>query len=404
MNVHLLDNSHNILRWHADIKPANILSVQGKFKLADPGFATFVPKKEEFPREFVHGGTETYGAPERHPDRRGTVVPVTQTIDSWSLGCVFSMAATWVILGREGIRQFDRTRQKAIQRIVGEQHPRQTLHKHMPELTTGDYFHDGQEVLLEVGNWHNLLRNALRKGDLVTGQLLDLVDQKMLLGDPQLRIKTKAICKELKQILSRSREGPRNLIPEIIMKSLLEVESEAEERVSSATIKQLNQALTASQDRQDRKSKMIGLPIMKTTHRSEYLKSALEQMEMASSNIIYESPTEEKNNPAASNIRPSPRTPTTSERSPIYHQLVDTKASIGSLHSIQSPKLTTPHTLKRAKTSKPEAPKDVWQVREEIEKRGSLMGFKPKKDKIMTRYFHDRDIVSHSNVLATFIR
>ena len=55
--------AQGVIRWHADIKPANVLSVQGKFKLADPGFATFVPKKEEFPREFVHGGTETYGKP-----------------------------------------------------------------------------------------------------------------------------------------------------------------------------------------------------------------------------------------------------------------------------------------------------------------------------------------------------
>lgn len=49
-------------RWHADIKPDNILIVQGKFKLADPGFATFVKKKntETEPKKVVAGGTETY--------------------------------------------------------------------------------------------------------------------------------------------------------------------------------------------------------------------------------------------------------------------------------------------------------------------------------------------------------
>jgi hypothetical protein len=63
-------------RWHADIKPDNILSVQGKFKLADPGFAKFVKKIKKthkvLPRQHVLGGTETYGkklsisrAPER---------------------------------------------------------------------------------------------------------------------------------------------------------------------------------------------------------------------------------------------------------------------------------------------------------------------------------------------------
>ncbi|KAL8641612.1 MAG: hypothetical protein Q9226_008611 [Calogaya cf. arnoldii] len=46
---------------HADIKPDNILSVQGKFKLSDPGFAVFVEKKGKDLKEYVMGGTETYG-------------------------------------------------------------------------------------------------------------------------------------------------------------------------------------------------------------------------------------------------------------------------------------------------------------------------------------------------------
>ena len=75
-------------RWHADIKPDNILFVEnrlkiekdnttdegdqsefkqneGTFKLADPGFAKFVkkPQKEsiEVPKQRLSGGTETYG-------------------------------------------------------------------------------------------------------------------------------------------------------------------------------------------------------------------------------------------------------------------------------------------------------------------------------------------------------
>ena len=53
-------------RWHADIKPDNILLVNGKFKLADPGFAKFVNasakgKEEEHLKEKIYGGTWTYG-------------------------------------------------------------------------------------------------------------------------------------------------------------------------------------------------------------------------------------------------------------------------------------------------------------------------------------------------------
>lgn len=61
-------------RWHADIKPDNILIVEEedalgntyeRFKLADPGFAKFVPKtfenKDLVQRIQLDGGTKTYG-------------------------------------------------------------------------------------------------------------------------------------------------------------------------------------------------------------------------------------------------------------------------------------------------------------------------------------------------------
>jgi serine/threonine protein kinase len=47
-------------RWHADIKPDNILIVKGKFKLADPGFARF-EKKTGKDATIIQGGTTTYG-------------------------------------------------------------------------------------------------------------------------------------------------------------------------------------------------------------------------------------------------------------------------------------------------------------------------------------------------------
>ena len=57
----------NKYRWHADIKPDNILSVQGKFKLCDPGFAKFIDKTDEDPIVHLDGGTETFGNPPCYP-------------------------------------------------------------------------------------------------------------------------------------------------------------------------------------------------------------------------------------------------------------------------------------------------------------------------------------------------
>jgi hypothetical protein len=52
-------------RWHADIKPDNVLEIQGKFKLADPGFAKFLEKAKEKsssdPTANLLGGTHTFG-------------------------------------------------------------------------------------------------------------------------------------------------------------------------------------------------------------------------------------------------------------------------------------------------------------------------------------------------------
>lgn len=50
-------------RWHADIKPENILRVYGEFKLADFGFATFSDRNwgGNTPTSFIDGGTATFG-------------------------------------------------------------------------------------------------------------------------------------------------------------------------------------------------------------------------------------------------------------------------------------------------------------------------------------------------------
>jgi thiamine kinase-like enzyme len=55
----------NLLRWHADIKPNNILLVNGRFKLADFGYSAFTPvaktKSGMVPTDYIHGFTDSYG-------------------------------------------------------------------------------------------------------------------------------------------------------------------------------------------------------------------------------------------------------------------------------------------------------------------------------------------------------
>ncbi|KAI8622993.1 hypothetical protein F5Y19DRAFT_493701 [Xylariaceae sp. FL1651] len=154
--------------WHADIKPENILVFGDELKLADPGEALIqLSRQESRPRAPVVGGTLTYGPPEK----AGYLIygqkepaEVFQSIDVWSLGCVFSVAATWIVLGTNGVLRYERLRSATTTSVAG----------------SSDTFHDGGQVLQVVTQWHQYLGTALRKSDLFTGEILILVDRHML--------------------------------------------------------------------------------------------------------------------------------------------------------------------------------------------------------------------------------
>ena len=55
--------TENHPRWHADIKPDNILNVGNRWKLADPGFSKFriEDARTALTKADFGGGTITYG-------------------------------------------------------------------------------------------------------------------------------------------------------------------------------------------------------------------------------------------------------------------------------------------------------------------------------------------------------
>ena len=172
------------------------------FKLADPGFAKFQPKShtssQAVPERILDGGTMSYGM--CHPSQTqllwpltrtfvgapeypgGSKLPVPQTIDIWSLGCVFSLAATWIILGYRGLCQFQKLRRQAPQ----------------------DCFHDGKQVLGDIIQWHDFLRTTIRSTDTITYKVLDLVDREMLVGATEQRITAASLCSKLDWVLESS--------------------------------------------------------------------------------------------------------------------------------------------------------------------------------------------------------
>ncbi|KAK0616720.1 hypothetical protein B0T14DRAFT_251520 [Immersiella caudata] len=194
--------------WHADIKPENILRAGNTWKLADLGHSRFKLNlgKMLSKADYV-GGTVTYGAPETF-SRSTSKSNVTPRIDIWSLGAVFSAVATWVILGAPGVAHYKRVRQTAIHSLLTQESNRDALY-------TGDYFHNGREVLPEVTAWHDFLRYSLRNSDPLTGKILDMVDQFMLKGDPRCRYGAADIDREYKRCLGEARSAdfePRGVL------------------------------------------------------------------------------------------------------------------------------------------------------------------------------------------------
>ncbi|KAE9370120.1 kinase-like protein [Stipitochalara longipes BDJ] len=263
--------------WHADIKPDNILSVRGKFKLADPGFAHFIKKTDETPMGKVLGGTETFGAPECHPSRRRTSTAFHQTIDIWSLGCVFSIAATWVALGYQGVLQYAEFRKNAL-KDYKQQNLSELVRVASDENTSDDQksiedcFHDGYDVLPEITEWHKSLRTMLRKTDTLTSLVLNLIDDKMLLSDPTKRISAEETCVELDRIYKETEEAQTRLgkqIPEVITAALRQLDDSAPAKALPKTPSE-----ESSPDLHSRTaiSKCLEVPLMKTTHRSELFK------------------------------------------------------------------------------------------------------------------------------------
>ena len=353
------------------------------FKLADPGFAKFNRKtqveSQEVPKQILVGGTETYGkliavdgymcshesltyhqsgAPE-YPGRSSS--PVSQAIDIWSLGCVFSLAATWVTLGLRGIHQFQGMREHVLkQRALAASQNQGT------RTSQGDHFHDGHQVLKEVTQWHQLLRTSLRKTDSITSQVLDLVDNRMLLGSPEQRITATELCSKLSSMLQKTPDKNLTRMPSAIVSCLGEFAFTRDIRRSSSSERPLRttyrQSFWSDQNSrwQDKESRGIEL-----TDRS-----------------LVSSP-----NPSPGNTPP---------RNITVHSRVPRRLSIP-ITSSQSP---------RRGLKKIHPPMDVFQAREALERRRqerrSLNIFRhhTKKeefsDGLLHSYFQGaRDIVSH---------
>ena len=393
--------------WHSDIKPDNILRVTDEFnkdqyKLADPGFAGFQriqkTQNKQPPRMLVPGVTETYGPPECYLGKGEDPTPVLQTIDIWSLGCVFSEAATWVALGHSGIWQFSQVRETEIEGIV-ESRPR-ICPEQAPRLAYGDYFHNGRDILPIVKDWHEYLRTILRATDTITARVLDLIDQRMLLGSADDRISAEDLCKELEKIFQQSderpnQEPPRRQISESLKRALLNVEESASPKAAEKTSPETapghvpHQAVKRSSE--VRKSKLKVRPKEVTSHRKSVLSTSLLDSNLPE--VAVESPKGSKVSGTLQvpwQVDGPARTKQSGSLSFTQRSVVPDQPEPSDTHSHEPrPK------IERAKTPRTHTPQNVFQAREEIRERErhNILN-RTRKDPLLEQHYHDRDIVS----------
>ncbi|KAI1089040.1 hypothetical protein F5B19DRAFT_468927 [Rostrohypoxylon terebratum] len=224
------ENGH-IFRWHGDLKPDNILRVDGELKLANLGLAKFKARDPgEVQKQHITGRTGTYGAPECDRVRLDSTISLSQAIDTWSFGCILSISATWIALGYQGIRAYDELRRIAVKKL----RERKGKGENITLPAADNAFHDGVDVLPEVRDWHTYLRKVLRVTDTVTGRILDLVDQTMLLRESTRRSKCSGLYNAIQGQLNDAQDhydrlvkkGELKHIAESVKEALLSVEDE----------------------------------------------------------------------------------------------------------------------------------------------------------------------------------
>ena len=317
--------------------------------------------------------------------------PVSQAIDIWSLGCVFSLAATWAIMGFVGVLQFNEVRMRAIDEINRKRQIQSSSVATAEDELAIDQFHDGYKLLDEVTLWHKYLRGRVRKCDTISAQVLDLIDKKMLIPKPEERIKAGSLCKRLEKMLAHSFEEPLENIPMKILNHLKDLDETVANRLESMRhSKDAEQGNANGTNEGSPKPRPIDL-MLKTTHRQSILPSDGKQAH-------------QRTQPR--NVKPPAMTlekhlEDTSLPSPHPSQRDETTRGHRGTNSYRLRKM--PRKSRKAKQSSRHPPQNVFQAREAVKNREKgakkfLAKFfrrhRQKKDEVLESYFKDRDIVS----------
>lgn len=276
-----------------------------------------------------------------------------QKADMWSLGCVFSVAATWLVLGPPGVIAYTEYRRNAASK----------------DSSNGidDRFHNGSNVLPEIKHWHDYLRNVLRPTDRIAGVVLSLVEKYLLQTSPENRVTADQLCEALGKTVQKYSDHSSQALP----RDLVEAIDKVEERLNSLPAEPRSLSIQARKKRKTRG--MLDDPAWGTLHLTD---ATIET-------TVREGSTLRVNKSSVASL------PFGSE---------------SNRHSFNSPPPPTPARLKRASTSRHIAQTvfDMHYTHQDKDKEkgkklvGRLLGAKD-KDATLRENYNNRDIVRYSH-------
>lgn len=121
---------------------------------------------------------------------------VTQGVDIWSLGCIFSEAATWLASPAGGLYAYRSQRRRATQ--------------NMSHVKAKGCFHDNQKMLEVVENQHRSIQMRTRmdrRGDPLTCAVLQDLVQIMLHSSPDKRPPARTVYNKVKAVIEKAEQG-----------------------------------------------------------------------------------------------------------------------------------------------------------------------------------------------------
>ncbi len=122
---------------------------------------------------------------------------VKQTVDIWSLGCILSEVAVWLVHDKDRLETYRQERQDETKQLF--------------EFKDGRAFHDSQNVLQSVASMHEEVFENVRKSDHITRSVVKTMITEMLDevdGRPnpkQLMVKARNILKDAEKKLKATR-------------------------------------------------------------------------------------------------------------------------------------------------------------------------------------------------------